>query len=48
MNKNIDMNDYEECDEEVPLEIWDILTPEQKEEFKKSTEKNKDNLSYIG
>ncbi len=28
--------------------IWNLLTPEQKKRFKKITEKNKENLSYIG
>ena len=29
-------------------EIWDALTPEQKEFFKKLSEKNEENLRYIG
>ena len=45
----MDIEDFEgvEDAEEQPS-AWDMLTPEQKKYFKKLTEKNKENLIYIG
>lgn len=28
--------------------VWDVLTEEQKKKFKKITEKNEENMKYIG
>ncbi len=39
---------FEDCEDDTGVEAWDFLTDEQKENFKKITEKNKENLSYIG
>ena len=33
---------------ELGSDIWDVLTDEQKKNFKKLTEKNEDNMNYIG
>ena len=39
----------EPYEEDVPSEgIWSLLSDEQKKYFKKLTEKNKENLRYIG
>ena len=35
-------------EEEADNSVWGVLTEEQKKNFKKITEKNEENLKYIG
>jgi Spy/CpxP family protein refolding chaperone len=46
---NEEQLDFEEPDEAAAMDsVWELLTPEQKKYFKKLTEKNKQNMIYIG
>ena len=39
---------YEDVAGDMDSSVWGLLTDKQKKAFKKLTEKNKENLNYIG
>lgn len=37
-----------DAEDEEDTAVWQVLTPEQKKQFKKLTEKTEKNMNYIG
>ena len=46
--KDLEFFEDEECESGEMNSVWDMLTPQQKKYFKKLSEKNPENLIYIG